>query len=605
MDFVILPDCAAATELASDLPGPQRIDHASGRPWIVGDWAAGEVTLVEAGPRRLACLGLTRVDAAATARSLAGLGSLHDADVIAASLPGACHLSVSMDGRVRAQGTVCGSRQIFFAQAGGLGVAASNVAPLRRLTGAQIDETLLAGRLLAPAGPPWPVSQRPIWRGIEALEAGHWLLLDAHGRPVQKRWWKPPEASAPLPVAAQAVRAALAEAVALRAAGTISADLSGGLDSTCLCFLAAAAGADLVTYHAVPLDRANQDTVWAREAATFLPAARHRVLPVEREENWFNVGYTPDARDVDPEGPGNWADGLPHVRDLTGRALAEGASIHLMGLGGDELFGPMPAYPWSFVRAHPIAGLRTLNRHRLGSRWTLGATVRALADRSTFGQDLAAVADRITEAPSAVPGIDCGWTPAVYMPPWATREAVQTVRALLRDAASSAPGPLDRDRTRHQVLTSLIFEGSTMRQIDTVTAGSGLRWEAPFLDDRVIEAALSVRIGERMVSGRFKPLLTEAMRATVPERLLGRRDKGEFSAEGFKGLRHNRERLAGLSQQSRLAELGLIDPAAFRAALLSPGVMSHHFQQLATTVACEGWLRTHSWSVAAPAGGRT
>ena len=276
------------------------------------------------------------------ARSLAGLGSLHDADAIAASLPGAFHFTVSMAGRVRVQGTVCGSRQIFYAQVSGLGIAASSVAPLRRLTGAQIDETMLAARLLAPAGPPWPLSQRPIWRGIEALEAGHWLLLDGYLQPAQKRWWKPPEASAPLPVAAQAVRAALFEAVALRAVGTISADLSGGLDSTCLCFLAAAAVADLVTYHTVPLDQANQDTVWAREAAALLPSARHRTLPAEREENWFNVGYTADAADTDPEGPGNWAEGLPHIRDLTSRALAEGASTHLMGLGGDELFGPMP-----------------------------------------------------------------------------------------------------------------------------------------------------------------------------------------------------------------------------------------------------------------------
>ena len=179
------------------------------------------------------------------------------------------------------------------------------------------------------------------------------------------------------------------------------------------------------------------------------------------------------------------------------------------------------------------------------------------------------------------------------------------MQALIRDTASSAPEPLDGDRTRHQILASLIFEGSTIRQIDTVTAGTGLQWDAPFLDDRVIEAALSVHLGQRMVSGRYKPLLAAAMRDTVPARLLGRRDKGEFSAEGFKGLRHNRQRLAELSEGSRLADLGLIHPAAFRAALLSPGAMSQHFQQFATTVACEGWLRSHSWSVAAPAGGRT
>jgi asparagine synthase (glutamine-hydrolysing) len=276
-----------------------------------------------------------------------------------------------------------------------------------------------------------------------------------------------------------------------------------------------------------------------------------------------------------------------------------------MGLGGDELFGPLPAYPWSFARAHPVAGLRQLNRHRQASRWPVGAIVRALADSSTFAQNLTAVADRIGEPPSAIAELDYGWTPVSRMPPWATREAVDAVRGVLRETAVSAPGPLDSDRTRHQALASLVFEGSTIRQINTVVAGSGLVWEAPFLDDRVIEAALSVRVGERMVSGRFKPLLTSAVQGAVPPELLGRRNKGEFSAEAFKGLRHNRDRLIELSVESRLVDLGLIDPVAFRAALLSPGAMSQHLQPFATTVACESWLRSHTWSVTAPAGGLT
>jgi asparagine synthase (glutamine-hydrolysing) len=243
------------------------------------------------------------------------------------------------------------------------------------------------------------------------------------------------------------------------------------------------------------------------------------------------------------------------------------------------------------------------NRYRQANRWTLRATVRALLDRSTFAENLGAVARRISQPFPVLTELDFGWVPAPRMPPWATAEAVESVRASLREAAEADQEPLDEDRTRHQVLASLVFEGSTLRHINTVTARTGVSWEAPFLDDRVIEAALSVRITDRMVSGRYKPLLVEAVRDTVPAELLSRRDKGEFSAEAYRGLRENRARLLELCDDSRLAGLGLIDPTALRAALLNPGPMAQQLQPFESTVACEGWLRSHVWSVTGSQGG--
>jgi asparagine synthase (glutamine-hydrolysing) len=602
VDFVILPDSRAAAELLVKLAGQRRIDHASGRPWVIGDWEDGDITSIAAGTRRLVVMGRTRLDEPTTTRSLARMSSLHGLDAVASRLPGLFHLCASIAGETRAQGSLCTSRQIFFADVDGVCIAASGVAPLLPLTGNEIDEAVLAARLLAPGGPPWPLSQRLPRKGIHALEAGHWLRLDAAGRTSQVRWWSAPEASRSLPVAAGAVRAALSAALAVRAGATVSADLSGGLDSTCLCFLAAGQGADLVTYHIAPLDPANKDTAWAELAAAQLPSARHRVLPADRPENWFDIGYARAGIDADPEGPATWAAGLAHVWDVTGRAAGEGSSLHLTGIGGDELFGLMPAYPWSFARARPVRGLRLVNRYRLANRWALRATLRALADRSTFADSLTRLAGRISGTPSPLAEVDFGWIPTLRMPPWSTRDAVEAVRRLLRETAAPPPEPLDRDRLRHQILASVVFEGATIRHINTALAGTRFSWEAPFLDDRVIEAALSVRVEDRMQTGRVKPLLTTAVQDAVPACLLGRRDKGEFSAEAFSGLRRNQKRFLELCADSRLAELGLVDPVAFRAALLNPGTMSQHVQPFETTVACESWLRSHTWSVTGPVG---
>lgn len=609
MDFVVLPDCPAAAAPAARLPAGRRIDHASGRPWLVGDWSDDEATVVEAGPRRMVLLGHTRPDGAALRSALGRLRSLGDVDALASRLPGALHLMVSMDGDTRVQGSVAGVRQIFTARADGVSVAASAVAPLLRFTGGDLDESVLAARLLAPGGAPWPLAQRPVRRGVDPLRTGHWLRLDAHGRSRQIRWWTLPGASLSLAEGAEAVRTALAEAVAVRTAPgrTLSADLSGGLDSTSLCFFADRAGADLVTYHVAPLDSANEDTAWAHKAAALLPRARHHTLAADRAENLFDVGYTAGLTGVAPEGPATWASGLPHLTDLAARATAAGASLHLTGFGGDELFGRMPTSAWSLARARPIGGLRLVNRYRLANRWSWRGTVRALADRSSFARNLTAVAARIGDPPPPLDEPDFGWVFAPRMPSWATPEAVAAVRRLFTEAAAAGPEPLDADRTRHQALASIVFEGSTVRQVNTALAETGaaagagtghvrarIRWEAPFLDDRVLAAALATRVDQRLASGRFKPLLADAAHGVVPADILGRRDKGEFSAEAYRGLERNRERLLELAEDSRLARLGLIDPAAFRAAVLDPGPLSHHLQPIATTVACESWLRTHT-----------
>lgn len=598
MEFAILPDCPDGEQLAIRLAAARRINHSSGRPWIIGDWEKHEVTAISAGTRQLVLIGPAAVDEAAAARALGQLGTLHDADRIAARTSGLCHLSVSMDGKTRVQGSVSGARQVFTATVNGVTVAASGVWPLLELLGEPpLDEALVAARLLSPSGPPWPLAQRPVYRGIRPLVAGHWLLLGPDGRDEQVRWWRLPPASRSLADAAEDLRAALLASLSARAplAGPVTADLSGGLDSTCVCFLARAAGLDLVTYHVTPLDAANEDTLWAAKAAALLPGARHHTLPADRAENWFNAGYRPGDQDVDPEGPANWASGLPHIRELASRAVAEGAAVHLTGFGGDELFGRMPAGAWSLLRARPVRSLPLVNRYRLANRWSLAPTLRSLLDSASFPDSLGRVARGVAGPPRPLSEPDFGWAFAAHLPSWATRDAASAVRQLITDTAAEGPAPLDGDRSRHQAMASLIFEGSTIRQINTVLGKQGISWDAPFLDDRVIEAALSARVDQRLAGGRYKPLLTSALRDIVPLDILGRGDKGEFSAEGFHGIRRNREFLLDLCEGSRLAELGLIDVAAFRSVLLNPGLMSEDLQPIQATVACESWLRTHSW----------
>lgn len=608
MEFVVLPDSPAAPAVAEPLTRAadvRVVHHASGRPWLVGRWADEELTLVSAGARRLAVLGRSTVDRHRTERALAQARSLSRLDDVARSLPGCFHLVASCDGWTRAQGSLSTARQIFHADVGGVTVAADGPRRLAQLAGTRrggdatpaVDRDMLALRLLAPA-PPWPLSLRPVWSGVSALGVGHRLELGPDGSAREVRWWRPPEPDAPTEQAAERVRRALLACVGARTAATVSADLSGGLDSTSLCFLADAAGADLVTHHWTPADPANDDTEWAARAAHHLPGARHHVGADHSAPSWYETTATVDSGHE--EGPLPWARTRGHTRRLLSTVAADGSRCHLVGVGGDELFGVLPTALWSLVRSHPLGSLPRIHRFRVLNRWTLTSTVRGLADSASFTAWLRSTADRLTE-PAPGPGdalLGWGWEPR--LPPWATADAVDAVRRLLRETAEQQhPAPHHRDRAQHQMLDIVVQSGSAMRQLDAALGDMGVACEAPFLDDRVVEAALSVRIEDRLVSGDFKPVLRRAVRGIVPDEILARRSKGEFSAEAFQGMRRNRADLLDLCDDLRLSRLGLVDPDALRTSLLGLKTQSRQLVPYETTLACESWLR----SAAAPASG--
>ncbi|MBT3149343.1 hypothetical protein HTV45_00185 [Streptomyces sp. CHD11] len=86
------------------------------------------------------------------------------------------------------------------------------------------------------------------------------------------------------------MREALFDAVAARTANqkVVSADLSGGLDSTSLCFVAGrSTGTDLATLHYEAHGGRGEDLAHARRAAAALPRARHVVVPPAETPDWY------------------------------------------------------------------------------------------------------------------------------------------------------------------------------------------------------------------------------------------------------------------------------------------------------------------------------
>lgn len=667
MDFLVLPDHPATDALTRCLPAsPSRrtLRHPSGRTWITGHWSADEVVTAEAGPRRAVLLGTTAATPDSLARLLPGPGHLDGIGRRTRHLAGSHFLLTAIDGDLRAQGDLATVRQIHHTRIGGVTVAgnrpqdlaalgraaASAGLPLGALSLGFLDEDSLTLQLLFPFAP-LPLALRPLWHSVPAVPPGHHLTQYANGRHAVARWWQPPEPEVPLERATQTVRQAVTDAVAARARraqrqattgqaagprrGTLSADLSGGTDSTGLCFLAAQEDVRLITTSWVCRDPANDDTTWSNRSAAALRAAeqqrerasrkdedtnlpksprrgggtykyrrkpkgRDAERPAEPRGEHLSLSYTdaptwyaPPTQPVHPAhpGPADPAAPLAVVREAArllyqSRLVAErGSRLHLIGVGGDELFAHRPVALNSLARSSPrTAARRAWTAHHL-CHWSTHDTLRTLFGGRPYPRWLAARAGLMTVGgnPRST-GAD--WETVPSMPPWAHPDAVATVRRLLREAAAEAPEPLAPLRSQHEVLRAAIRAGEIVRGIGALTDPHHVGYEAPFLDNAVIEAALTLHLADRTRAGVDKPLLTRALRGTVPDAVLGRGTKGEHGSEVYAGLHAHRRALAALCDDSALAERGLIRPAVLRQHLAALPLHG-----LDPTLATEYWLR--------------
>lgn len=594
MEFLVIPDTAAGTVIAEAVCAREQlkvISYASGRPWIVGQWTDSEVTWAAAGQRRVAVLGHTTVTGDRLAKAASGVHTPRDLDSLSCALPGSFHLAAAIDGRVRVQGSLSTARQIFYGTVSGTTVAANRPDTLAQLTGAGIRAELLAARLLAPC-PPWPFSEQCLWKGIEALPPGCYLELTAGGDGTPVRWWHPPEPEVPLSVGAARVRSALLDAVAARTRGkqTLSADLSGGMDSTSLCFLAAGNVDRLVTVRWEAADPADEDRDWAQRAAAGLYGAEHLVVTRGEGPMWFADLLTPDP---DVEGPFASVRSRSILAHTAEQVAARGSTMHLTGHGGDELFLANPLYLHTLVRQHPLRSVRYLRANRALYRWRLGPTARALLNGDSFGKWLERSTRSFTAPIREAAGRPSfGWGIGYRMPSWATADAVESARNLVRDTARSDPEPLAAVRGQHGVLQDIRICGDTLRRADRLASRSGVSWTAPFTDDRVIEAALSIRFEDSAMPDSYKPALTAAMAGIVPDPFLGRSTKSEYSADAYVSLRRYRPQLLELCDDMNLARLGLVDPGALRSTLISLPPSTLTLVPLISTLACEVWLRS-------------
>ncbi|MFH8492162.1 asparagine synthase-related protein [Streptomyces longisporoflavus] len=490
-----------------------------------------------------------------------------------------------MAGQVYARGSASGARRLHHTRVAGVTILADRARTLAWLTGGQVDTAQVAVRMAALWAPPHPFDQASMFPGVHSLAPGFALELGRRGEAGERQWWQPPESELPLAEGAAGLRTALREAVGVRVepGQRWAADLSGGMDSTSLCFLAAEAGAELV---ALTLDRSdphNDDHTYARQAAASLPPSTvHLTFSSAQLPPYLtDLGVSGEPEDE----PSLKRRDLAQQEHLAHTHRSHGARRRLCGQGGDHLVIPPLSHLHDLLRHQPHLAWKRLSGYAAKHRWSRIQAARALADRRPYGAWLAAQGERLLrDTYTAAPPLS--WGLPVRMPPWATPRARELVAGLLRTAVDIPP--LADTRSRH----GWIHQARQAARVALAYDQHGMELDMPFCDDAVLEACLRLRAHEAVTPWTFKPLLATAMRGIVPQPLLERTTKSGATAEWHTGLKTQQRQLASWCEDSRLLATGLADPHILRRAWLSPGTLPAADGPLVEfALAIETWLR--------------
>ncbi|MGW5331429.1 asparagine synthase-related protein [Streptomyces bauhiniae] len=475
------------------------------------------------------------------------------------SMGGSYWMAVRDDQRRRTvvAGDLAEKRGVFFARTELGAVWATDASLLAQQLGRGPDMALLAAQIAVGSAGHWP--DRSLWSGVERVPGGFALILDERGaRTVDVR---PRSDGRTLEQGAQEVGAALWAAVqgyARTAGPRVSADLSGGLDSSTVVIAAAEISRIVAVTYGGPLaDR--EDERLAREVAAFVGAEHHVSSGGAASAHFARWPC------VTPPSPVLPVSSYPLDSDYLPPAHGVSA-LHLTGHGGDVVLESSTAAWTALVQEGQTrrakAAVTALARRINTAPGPLWRAVRDSARGRARAMDSAAEA----VAQGRLPGDRLGaWSwcsigPAVQ---WLTPYGRQAVAQMLADSGSQEG---DVHAGDWDDWSALRYNGSALRDSEVLFDAHGVYQVSPFLDNEVVRTCLAIGAGERRQPDRYKPLLALA-RPDLPTWLTGRRSKGHFTPLLYEGLRDRRPELHKVIDRSELVSCGLIDAAAVHSAL--------------------------------------
>ncbi|WP_371097171.1 albusnodin/ikarugamycin family macrolactam cyclase [Streptomyces sanglieri] len=559
-------------------------------------WPANRVRATGSGPLALAVVGDCGADDQQLVQALA---KVRVKDWRALTCWPGSYLTIARSGEVLALiGDLAGQHPVFWRSEGARTWWSTSASALAALDGAPVDPTALAAHLAL--AQPDVLGQQSLFRTVNRVPAGHLLLITPE-RATALRYEPVQKERVSLRDAAPTVRAAVSEAVAARLGRRpVSADLAG-LDSTTLACLAARSTSVAAVTFADERLRDDDLAYAVRTVATVPNLAHHAVpgslrtvyydgvddlssLPVTDAPNAYVVTASIKRAVLDTVAARTPAPGV-HFTGAAGDAVLSAPSAYLSDLMREGQYRRALQHAQGHARLRQTSVWTVIRRARPASRTGLPGAWRQLAAGLRQGPR-----EWVPQAQQPV-----AWTPLLATADWMSPDVRGSLADALEAAADHSSGAprLLAAWADHQDLFRLGADTNGWREL--ADAEYGIEIAAPFLDNEVIRACLSVPADERGAPGRYKPLLAEAFAGTgeLPDFVLSRTTKGGFNALAYEGLtRHAPVLMDLLGASSRLAAAGLVTEAPVARQLQQAAAGQPTAQgALHLAVAAEVWLR--------------
>jgi hypothetical protein len=281
--------------------------------------------------------------------------------------------------------------------------------------------------------------------------------------------------------------------------------------------------------------------------------------------------------------------GLHHAKSVS-------ADLHVTGDGGDNVLQASDVYladllNWRsipiFIR-HAVGGARKKKQSPLS--WMLAAIQLRLTSYESW---LEKQSKRVSfpSIYSATSLSTWQWSGALFRGDWITQEAREWVSAALATEVSNIK-PIHPNPSIHSVWTSLFSTAAVARSTQQLGERLGLKIQFPYLNQSIVQTCFGVRSYERDHPRAFKPLLKQALADVLPETLLQRASKGNYTPDLYYGFQQNYEEICDLFRDSMLEKCGIIDLPRFCQALdkVKSG-LPVGLWELNLTISMELWLQ--------------
>ncbi len=510
------------------------------------------------------------------------------------TLPGNYNLIVHENENTLIFSDITGLKPVFFTDYNNQFIAySSSSLILQQLINAEINTDWISKFLICPGIQELLQDQSP-FQNIKCILPGHFLFFSPN-KTQYFPYWIPPPGEKNITDVSNKLKTHLLMGINNRVSmygENMSADLSGGLDSTSLSVLAAkmmdkkGQTLNTITYGSTS---EREDTIYAQKVASKFANINSNILGVHEFPSAFSNLEIPltDEPLINATTFGNFYYGFNFIKAMN-------SELHLSGEGADAVLLSPYSYLADLILKRKI---KTLFSHING--WAKVKNIsQGFLIKSAFMLSITKYQHwakkqsiNLQRNQNKQNIFELGWFQAPQKASWHTDEAVRVIVSLLKTHSITGI-PFSEKPGQHEAYSNILAIGRTSRVLQQVAGAYDVNLDFPYLDAMIVDTCLQAKTEDRNNPFLFKPLLYHSLKSDIPEFILSRTTKGDYTDDLYKGIQKNLNTVINLFQESYLHNLGLIcSNTLIEAAKTFNMGLDVGLCQFCNTVAAELWIR--------------